>query len=90
MVDAEHLATVQTVQGGDIGPTAFPQLLFTPELSRGVLESWYTPLVGGEPVGYVNLYVADTETGSYEPVTPVTTEYKPFGEESDQGCGSGG
>jgi hypothetical protein len=65
--------------------SAFGNLLFTPELSRGVLESWYTPLVSGEPVGYVNLYLANTETGSYEAVTTVTpqAEYKPFTERSE-------
>ena len=62
---------------------AFAELLFTPDLSSGVVESQDTPLVSGQPVGYTNLYVADTHTGSYEPVTPVTpeAEYEPFQEE---------
>ena len=38
----------------------FEELLFTEDLSRGLVESLDTPLVGGEPVGYINLYVADT------------------------------
>ena len=55
--------------------------LFTADLSRGVVESADTPLVSGQPVGYHNLYVADLETGSYEPVTtvpPPPSEYEPF------------
>jgi hypothetical protein len=69
-------------KGHVFGLPAFGELLFTPDLSRGVVESRYTPLVGGEPVGYTNLYVANTETGSYEAVTTVTpeAEYKPFEE----------
>ena len=59
----------------------FEELLFTPDLSRGVLESENTPLVAGQPAAYVNLYVADLETGSYESVTTVTppsSEIPPF------------
>ena len=64
----------------------FGQSLFTPDLSSGILESRYTPLVSieREPVGYVNLYVAGTEDGSYQAVTNVTPvkEYQPFEETS--------
>ena len=58
----------------------FAELLFTPDLSSGIVESQNTPLVSGQPVGYTNLYVADTQTGSYQTVTPVTpeAEYEPF------------
>ena len=66
----------------------FGQSLFAPDLSSGILTSLYTPLVGGQAVGYVNIYVADTEDGSYQPVTadPPEAEYKPFAEGSfDQG-----
>jgi len=59
----------------------FGESLFTEDLSRGVVEGFETPLVSGQPAGYVNLYVADIETGSYEPVTTVTppeAEYQPF------------
>ncbi len=62
-------------------PHPFEELLFTADLSRGVVESFETPLVAGEPAGYVNLYVADFETGTYEPVTTVTppeAEHEPF------------
>jgi hypothetical protein len=60
----------------------FEELLFTSDLSRGIVESSYTPLVSGQPIGYVNLYVANTETGAYEAVTTVTpeAEYRPFSE----------
>jgi WD40-like Beta Propeller Repeat len=62
----------------------FQELLFTPDLSKGLLASkYYTPLVGGEPEGYINVYLADTETGSYQTVsnaTPPETEIKPYGE----------
>ena len=68
-------------------PPPFGQLLFTPDLSSGILESRYTPLIGPEskePVGYVNLYVAGTEDSSYQTVTDITPvgEYKPFAEQS--------
>ncbi len=59
----------------------FGESLFTEDLSRGVVEGFDTPLVSGQPAGYVNLYVADIETGSYEPVTtvaPPEAEYLPF------------
>lgn len=66
----------------------FEELLFTADLSRGVLENFDTPLVSGQPAGYGNLYVANTATGSYEAVTTVTpeAEYKPF-KERNQGKG---
>ena len=68
-------------------PPPFGQSLFTPDLSSGILESRYTPLVGPEsrePAGYVNLYVAGTEDSSYQTVTDVTPvgEYQPFAEQS--------
>jgi hypothetical protein len=60
----------------------FEEQLFTSDLSRGIVESPFTPLVSGQPIGYINLYVANTETGAYEAVTTVTPEkeYKPFTE----------
>lgn len=59
--------------------TPFQELLFTPELSRGILEIRFTPLVVGDPPGYVNLYLADTEGGSYQRVSDVTPpEVKPY------------
>ncbi len=65
-------------------PPPFGQSLFTPDLSSGILESRYTPLVSGELVGYVNLYVASMEAGSFQVVTdvPPVKEYKPFAESS--------
>ncbi len=61
---------------------AFAQLLFTPDLSMGVVQGTYTPLVEGEPVGYVNLYVAAVEDSSYQAVSRFTPEdeYQPFSE----------
>jgi WD40-like Beta Propeller Repeat len=63
----------------------FEEQLFTEDLSRGIVESPYTPLVSGQPIGYVNLYVANTEMGAYEAVTTVTPEKedKPFTESID-------
>jgi hypothetical protein len=55
-------------------------LLFTPDLSRGILESRFTPLVSAQRIGYINLYMADTEHGSYEALTPETEEWAPFEE----------
>jgi hypothetical protein len=76
-----------TGEKADTFGRVFAQSLFTPDLSSGVTESWFTPLVAGQPVGYVNLYVMDIETGSYEAVTTVTpvAEYKPY-EEGKEGA----
>jgi len=66
----------------------FGESLFTEDLSRGVVEGFDTPLVSSQPAGYVNLYVADIESGSYEPVTTVTppkAEYQPFGKTNRNG-----
>jgi hypothetical protein len=60
----------------------FREVLFTPELSEGLLLSQYTPLVEEEPEGYNNLYVADLASSpvSYQTVTnvraPNTPPYK--------------
>ena len=66
---------------------AFAQLLFTPDLSMGVVQGTYTPLVEGEPVGYVNLYVAAVEDSSYQAVSRFTPEdeYQPFSESHSEG-----
>ena len=59
----------------------FEELLFTPELSAGLLESRFTPLVLGDPPGYMNLYRADTEDGAYQrvsDVTPPSVEIPPY------------
>jgi hypothetical protein len=59
----------------------FDQLLFTPALSKGILTSYYTPLVAGEPAGYVNVYDADIESGSYQTVSNVTPpKVEPYSE----------
>ncbi len=69
------------VFGGFSLGIAFEDLLFTPELSEGIVKSNGTPLVGGEPEGYVNLYVAALEVGSYQTVTSVTPpDYQPYEE----------
>ena len=63
--------------------TPFSELLFTPDLSEGVLFDRFTPLVSGEPDGYVNLYLAATDAGTYHSisdVTPPETERKPYEE----------
>jgi hypothetical protein len=52
--------------------TPFQELLFTPELSAAALEARYSSLVPGEPPGYLNLFTANTENGSYQLVTDVT------------------
>ncbi len=64
------------------------ELLFAPDLSRAIVETPFQSLAPGQPVGYGNLYVADTETGSYETVTTVQpeAEYKPF-KEGDESKG---
>ncbi len=50
----------------------FAALLFTPNLSAGVLFNKDAPLVAGEPAGYNNLYRVDLEDGSLQTVTNVT------------------
>jgi hypothetical protein len=65
----------------------FEELLFTPELSAGLLYSENTPLPlnSGSPAGYPYLYRADTATGSYQLVDTVNgPELAPY-RESDQG-----
>jgi hypothetical protein len=55
------------------GRVAFAELLFTPDLSQGLLASEDVPLVEGEAAGYDNLYVADLAStpASYQTVTNV-------------------
>ncbi len=60
---------------GDSLSTPFNELFFTPELSKGVVESEDTPLLKGQPAGYINLYVADLEDDAYQAVTSVTPPY---------------
>ncbi len=64
--------------------TPFEELLFTPELSKGVVKDKFTSLVGGAAVasGYINLFVGDTGDGSYQTVSDVTppeAEVEPYG-----------
>jgi hypothetical protein len=64
---------------------AFAELIFTPDLSRGVVRSLYTPLVEGEPVGYINLFLTATANSSYATVSSFVAaetekEYAPFEE----------
>jgi hypothetical protein len=66
---------------GDLGDPPFSEFM-SPDLSSGILLSDYTPLAPGQQAGYVNLYLADTETGAYQPVSvPAESEYKPFQEQ---------
>jgi len=53
---------------------AFAELLFTPDLSTGLLTDEFVPLVADEPAGYVNLYVAGlaSNPASYQTVSNVT------------------
>lgn len=61
------------------------ELLLAPDLSRAIVETPWQSLATGQRAGYTNLYVADTATGSFEPVTTVQpeAEYKPFEEGAD-------
>lgn len=55
--------------GSNIFPP-FKELLFTPVLSKGLVESEGTPLgERAEPTGYVNLYVAGISNETYQLVT---------------------
>jgi hypothetical protein len=47
----------------------YGELWFTPDLSKGLVIGQSTPLTDESPVGYVNLYVADIGSGSYQAVT---------------------
>jgi hypothetical protein len=51
----------------------FEELVFSPELSTGVLESQFAPLVAGEPEGYFNYYLWSAASGVYRALTPVTS-----------------
>jgi hypothetical protein len=50
------------------GNVPFNELFFTPDLSKGLVHSEFFPLTSGSPEGYINLYVADLNSGSYEEV----------------------
>jgi hypothetical protein len=70
-------------ESGKHGDGAFEELLFTPDLSTGLLSSEDVALVGGEPEGYVNLYLADLASSpvSYQTVSNVTPPNdKPYAE----------
>ena len=56
-----------------------------PNFRAGFWKAGIRPLLSGEPVGYVNLYVASTEAGAHQIVTdvPPVKEYKPFAEVSN-------
>ena len=85
---SQSISPPYTEYQGHATYSEFGESLFTEDLSRGVVEGFDTPLVSGQPAGYVNLYVADIETGSYEPVTTVTppeAEYLPFGKTNRNG-----
>jgi hypothetical protein len=59
----------------------YRELVFTADLSAGILQSEDTPLIAGEPAGYVNLYVGNTTSGTYEAVstvTPPSSEVEPY------------
>jgi hypothetical protein len=62
--------------------TPFYELLFTPDLSKGIVKSEDTPLTSGSPAGYDNLYVADTSGASpyqlVSTVVPPLTEAQPY------------
>jgi hypothetical protein len=78
----QNLSPPYTSIGGNSNPL-FQELLFTPELSKGLEESIGTPLLGEEvePAGYDNLYVADTSSNAYQVVTTVhPREVEPYSE----------
>jgi hypothetical protein len=57
----------------------FQELLFTPDLSAGIVSNLFVPLgEENQPKGYVNLYVADfaSTPASYQTATPVTPEHE--------------
>jgi len=64
-------------------PVAFAELLFTPDLSTGLVFSQDVPLVSGEEAGYDGLYVADLASTpvSYQMVTNVNPRYAPYEEQ---------
>lgn len=56
--------------------------VFTPDLSKGVLSSNYTPLTSGSVAGYVNLYLDDFGSEAYELVSSVVPPgTKPYAED---------
>jgi hypothetical protein len=63
-----------------VNETSYPfgELLFTPDLSRGLVLSKFTPLVGDEPAGFINLYIGNVDDDLYETVSNVLPEEPPF------------
>jgi hypothetical protein len=47
----------------------FEELMFTSDLSKGLLRGELTPLTSDSPSGYINLYIADTSSNTYQAVT---------------------
>jgi hypothetical protein len=64
----------------------FEELLFTPDLSKGLLRSENTALTGESPEGYVNLYVASTSGRSYQAVTGPPPGLAPY-IQAESSCG---
>jgi hypothetical protein len=50
----------------------YQSLQFTPDLSKGLARTYYSPLTSDTPAGYANYYVADIVAGSYQGVTSIT------------------
>jgi len=72
----------------EAGRVAFAELLFTPDLSQGLLASEDVPLVEGEAAGYINLYVADlaSNPASYQTVSNVNPPgIQPYAESGQDG-----
>ncbi len=80
----QNVTPPQIARGQHSAP--FAELLFTPELSLGLTQNNFVPLVEGEPAGYINLYVADFAAGSYQSATPVIPGVAPYRELSGEGA----
>jgi uncharacterized protein YfiM (DUF2279 family) len=68
---------------------SFEELFFTPDLSMGLTESRFIPLVAGDAPGYDRLYVAEIEDGSYQTVTTITPPEEPYVPDTDRSYAGG-
>jgi hypothetical protein len=65
-------------------PAPYRELLFTPELSKGILLDQFYPLIAGEEAGFYNVFVGNFSSTpiAYEKASTVSAEPRVSGSES--------
>jgi hypothetical protein len=61
-----------------IFPLPYEDLLFTPNLSKGITTNGDPPLTSDAPAGYDNVYIADTADGAYQLVSSPEPGAEPY------------